>query len=354
MASNFAVFTQLFELIDERTMRFATEISGKIVSEITPIVVVGLTIAFIMHGLLIVRGMVDSPLMEFLGRSIRIALIVGIALGSGFYQGQIADTIRTLPDGLATALISDSGGTGATAAAVVDQAAGKGFEKAGEAWEQGNIFSGDGILYFGVGVLYLLFTVFVVAIGGSVLLLAKVGLSLLAGLGPMFIISLVWQPTTRFFEMWVAQLANYGLMVVLFSAIFGFMMDIYSASIDGVQINNVANLAGNLGGLGILSVAMIIILMQLPSLASGLAGGASMGALHEIRALVSGVKGAGKAAGGGAKAGGVGGKAALAGSHAALAGASVYHATGSAGTAASYARGVAKGYYKNKGGKKAA
>ena len=66
------------------------------------------------------------------------------------------------------------------------------------------------------------------------------------------------------------------------------------------------------------------------------------------------MKGAGKAAGGGAKAGGVGGKAALAGSHAALAGASVYHATGSAGTAASYARGVAKGYYKNKGGKKAA
>ena len=37
-------------------------------------------------------------------------------------------------------------------------------------------------------------------------------------------------PTTE------APVARY-LAVVLFSAIFGFMMDIYSASIDGVQIN---------------------------------------------------------------------------------------------------------------------
>ncbi len=68
--ADFAIFADLFELVDEQTMHFATEIPGRAVTAISPIVVVGLTLAFIMHGLLIVRGMVDSPLMEFLGRDL--------------------------------------------------------------------------------------------------------------------------------------------------------------------------------------------------------------------------------------------------------------------------------------------
>lgn len=351
--ADFAIFADLFELVDEQTMHFATEISGRAVTAITPIVVVGLTLAFIMHGLLIVRGMVDSPLMEFLGRSLKIALIVGVALGSGFYQGEIAEAIRTLPDGLATALIADPAASGASAANVVDQAAGKGFDVVGEAWDKANVFSGDAILYALVGFAYLVFTIAVVAIGGAFILLSKIGLALMAGLGPLFIISLAWQPTARFFEMWLGQVANYTLMVVIFSATFGFMMDIFSATLTGLTLEDGMNLAYNIGAIGILSVAMVIIILQLPSLASGLAGGVSMGMLHELRAVAKGAKLAGGGAKMSAKGAVAGGKPLAAGGHALGAGVGVYRGTGSVRTAAMYAGGVAKGYYKNRGSKAA-
>jgi type IV secretion system protein VirB6 len=355
MATNFAVFADLFQMVDERTMNFATEISGRAVSAISPVVVVGLTLGFLMHGLLIVRGMVESPLMEFLGRSLKVALIVGVALGSGFYQGEIAGVIRTLPDEMASALMADTTGNGVAAANLVDQAAGEGFDKAAEAWEKANMFSGDGILYSLVGLLYLLFTVIVVAIGGSFILLAKIGLALLAGLGPLFIVSLAWQPTARFFEMWMGQVANFVLMVVLFSATFGFMMDIFAGSLEGVTIDDASNLAYNLGGLGILSVAMVIVLLQLPSLASGLASGVSMGTLHEMRAVAAGARAAGRAAGAGARGAGAGAKAGVAGVHAGSAGiARLFTSRGNIGAAGARAAQVAKGYYKNKGVAKAA
>lgn len=351
--ADFAIFADLFELVDEQTMHFATEISGRAVTAISPIVVVGLTLAFIMHGLLIVRGMVDSPLMEFLGRSVKIALIVGVAMGAGFYQGEIAEAIRTLPDGLATALIADPAANGASAANVVDQAAGMGFGVVGEAWEKANVLSTDAFLYALIGFAYLVFTIAVVAIGGAFILMSKIGLALVAGLGPLFIISLAWQPTAKFFELWLGQVANYTMMVVIFSATFGFMMDIFSATLTGLTLDDGMNLAYNIGAIGILSVAMVIIILQLPSLASGLAAGVSIGTLHELRAIAKGAQLAGAGAKGAAKAGYAAGKGAVAGTHAGLAGAHAFATGGQLGLAGARAGQVAKGYYKSRGAKAA-
>ncbi len=344
----FTVFADLFQMVDDKTLQFATEISGRAVTAISPVVVVGLTLAFIVHGMLIIRGMVDSPLMEFLGRSVKIALIVGIALGSGFYQSDIAMLIRDLPNEMATALMSDAQ-SGTQAANLIDTAAQQGFDKTGEAWEKANMFSGDGILYSFVGLLYLLFTIVVVAIGGSFILLSKIGLALLAGLGPLFIVSLAWQPTARFFEVWMGQVANYTMMVVLFAATFGFMLDIYAGALGGVSLDNLSNLAYNIGGIGILSVAMVIVLLQLPALASGLGGGVSMGALHELRAVIGGAKAAGKGGKMAAKGTGATVKGGVAGTHAAAVGAKAYGQTGNMSLSAQRMSQTARGYYKKAG-----
>ena len=288
MAFEFA--TPLFAKVDALTATFATDISGRAITALTPVVSIGLTLSFIVYGLLIIRGGIEMPVMDFLGRSIRIAIITGVALSSGLYQGKIVEAIRSTPDELATALLTNpSAGVGA--AALIDRAAGHGFDVVSDAFDKASFYSTDGLAYVVYGVVALIGTAVLVGVGFVLLLVAKLFLSLLAGLGPIFIFALLWQPTTRFFEMWVAQILNYTLLVVLFAAVFGLMMQIFGSYMADIKFDGVQNVAYTLGGVSIMVVAMCVLLLQIQNLASGLAGGVVMGVWNELRSLGRGAKG---------------------------------------------------------------
>lgn len=95
---------------------------------------VGLTVGFITYGLLIIRGAVDMPVADFLGRCIRIGIIVSIAVAGGLYQSTIADAIISTPDALALAISGNAGG--ASAANVIDLAAEQGADYVSEAFSE--------------------------------------------------------------------------------------------------------------------------------------------------------------------------------------------------------------------------
>ncbi len=290
----FTLFAPLFEKVDTATQAFVSDISANAIATITPFVTLGLTLGFIAYAILIIRGAVDMPILDFLARSLRIGIVVSVALAGGLYQSQIASAIIELPNSLAVALITDPT-EGAGAASIIDVAAGKGFDAAGRAFKQSSFFSTDGLIYGIFGIMIILATAVIVAIGGAFILLAKLALALLAGIGPLFIVALLWQPTSRFFEMWVGQVLNYVLLVVLFSAVFGLMMSIYGGYVEGVKFESGVNVAYTLGGAFILSGAMVMILMQLPGIAGALAGGVGLSYLHELRAMRSGASSAGRA-----------------------------------------------------------
>ena len=271
----FKVFKPLYDKIDEVTATFVHDISTRCVAEITPVVTVGLTLSFITYGLLIMRGAVGMPVSEFLWKAFRIAIIVNIALAGGLYQSEIAGLISTLPNDLATALIIKPS-QGATAASLIDEAAGVGFDCAGMAFNKAGIFSFEGLTYCLIGVLVSIMTAVLVAVGGAFLLMAKIALSILAGLGPLFIVALIFPVTARFFDLWLGQVINYVLLVVLYAAVFGLMMDIYKTYMTSFAFDGVVNISHALGGVCILSFSMLIILRQLPSIAASLAGGVSL------------------------------------------------------------------------------
>ncbi len=280
----FELMGPIYNAVDAITSNFVNHITAQAIASLTPVVTVGLTVAFIAYGLLIIRGAVDMPVMDFLGKSVRIGIIVSIALAGGLYQSQIASALVSLPDEVATALVaSPELGTGA--AALVDNSAGKGFDVAADAFAKAGLFEDNGITYFFFGLIVSIFTAIVVAIGGAFLLMAKLVVAILAGLGPLFILALLFQPTARFFDMWVAQVLNYVLLVVLFAAVFGLMMDMYGHYMGGIKFDGQQNVAYSIGGAMILSIAMVVILLQLPAIAGALAGGVGLSYMFELRAI---------------------------------------------------------------------
>jgi len=286
----FRLFTPLFTEIDKVTRTFAGDVSSRVIAAITPVVAAGLTLWFIVWGMLVIRGAVQQPVMEFLGKVIRTAIIVSIALGAGLYQDRVADLVRTVPDDLAGVVMSGGNrpfmyglnnspvvigpqGSESGQGSLLDRVAGGGLAKAQDAFAKGSIFSEQGMAFYIFALLLLLATVFMVAVGGAMILTAKVMLALLAALGPLFIAGLLFDATKRFFERWVSMVATYGLVVVLVACVFTFMLAIFDNYMKGVALDGSMHVAYGIGGALILTIVSLWVLRESYQLAAGLGGG---------------------------------------------------------------------------------
>ncbi|MBB4075784.1 type IV secretion system protein VirB6 [Bartonella fuyuanensis] len=269
---NFTMFTQLVSRIDEATKTYVTDISSKAIAIITPFVSVGLTISFIVYGLLIMRGAIDMSLSGFVHRYLRTSIITSIALSTGLYQTEIANLIIDIPYELAAKLMNNPPNNN-TLISLIDKVAEQGFSCASEAFEEAAFLEANGLLYGLFGILILLITSFLAAIGGAFILMAKIALVLLVGLGPLFIIALLWQPTYRFFEQWIAQILSYTILVVLLATVFSLMMDIFANYVTDLKFDGKQNVGYALGGALILSIISIVLLLKLSNIANALAKG---------------------------------------------------------------------------------
>lgn len=272
---SFQLFTPLFQKIDQVTTTFVTEICANTILAITPVVSIGLTLAFMAYGLLVLQGSIEMPVHNFIARSFRIAVIVSLALTGGLYQAQIAQLVMHGSDELAYALVPGSPQT-ESPASLLDHAAGNGFDKASQAFEKAGHFEAQEIVYGLFGITLLLATGIMTAIGGAYMVLIKLVLALLAGLGPLFIVALLWQSTSRFFAAWIKQILSYALLLVFLSALLGLIVSLYSNYMADLQFDGAQNVSYGLGGAVILAVLSIIIFQQLPTLARALANGVSL------------------------------------------------------------------------------
>lgn len=342
----FELFVPVFDKVDEITADYVADFSSNMITAITPFITTGLSLAFVLMAFGIIQGVVQTPISEFMKRCFMIAIICSIAMAGGFYQTSLAGLITSVPDSLAAAMMGEPGVT-TTAASLLDNAATLGFDKTGEAFDKVSLYSGSSYVFVIYGATILFNTILLLAIGGAYIILAKVALAILAGFGPLFIFALLFKPTHRFFELWIGQVINYGLLIVLFSAVFTFIMTMFTNYMGGVAFDGVQNTAYTIGGVGILGVASLLLLIQLPSMASGLASGVGLGFMWQMAAISRGIGSTGRKINPGG--GGGGGRTGRSG----LLGAA--HATGSGGMAAGRAagRGMSKaaGYFK---GRKAA
>ncbi|MEO7009034.1 MAG: type IV secretion system protein, partial [Caldimonas sp.] len=123
-------------------------------------------------------------------------------------------------------------------------------------------------------VLFLCIALFVVT-------LAKLFLTFVIAVGPIFILCLAWRPTARFFDSWLSMVLN--SVVLTWFAFFALGLSVYmgQAMVQAVQDNG-GFLGPNFNAVGeslrycIVMILMAIICFQAPSLASALTGGAAV------------------------------------------------------------------------------
>lgn len=269
-----ATFQQIFTYVDNACSGYIGSTVAAVSNAIAPAAFMLLGVYIALWGLASMRGLIQEHVMEFITRTIKIGAILGIAIGLGSYNVYITDTFFTSPTQFANSMTNAT--SNASAITALDTILDNGFKIGKAFWDKGGILKGDFGMYI-IATLIWLVTILVTAYGCFLIVLAKIALSILIGLGPLFILSLLFQATGNFFNSWIQQLSNYALLIILVIAANVFVIDLFQqASTPGMtgiassaQIDKIFPFLIT-GGIALL------VLAQLPQIAAGLAGGISL------------------------------------------------------------------------------
>jgi type IV secretion system protein VirB6 len=149
---------------------------------------------------------------------------LGASLDLWLYNSVIVDTFFNAPGELAAGIVGAY-----DPVTIVDQIIFAGDDAASLLIQKGGIFHGDFSYYIAGFAVYLvvgltaIYTIFL-------LTLSRIALSVLLALGPLFLALLLFETTKRFFEAWIAQLANYAFITILTVLMAALMMTLISTA----------------------------------------------------------------------------------------------------------------------------
>ncbi len=183
--------------------------TARVAALLQPAIVTFATLYVMIWGYLLLTGKIEEPFVTGVKRIVTLAVVLGGALDLWLYNDVIVDTFFNAPGALAAGLIGAFDSVG-----IIDNIIFSGGDAASLLIQKGGLFEGDFSYYIAGFAVYSI--VGLTAIYAMFLLaLSKIALSILLALGPLFIALLLFETTKRFFEAWIAQMANYAFVTIL-------------------------------------------------------------------------------------------------------------------------------------------
>lgn len=263
-----------------------------VAATLEPAIVTLATVYVMIWGYLHLIGKIEEPMMVGVKRIIMLTIILGAALHLWLYNQLIVDTFFNAPGQLAAKVIGayDS-------VTVIDQIIFSGDDAATLLLQKGGFLNGDFSYYIAGFTVYVIvgitaiYTIFLLA-------LSRIALSVLLALGPLFIALLFFESTKRFFESWIAQLANYAFITILTVLVAALMMKLVSTAAQqaaaaggGIQIAQAVRVCMAAG-------LTFLVMRQVMPMAAGLASGLALSTFGAVSAALAwGLGGASRSGG---------------------------------------------------------
>jgi type IV secretion system protein VirB6 len=252
----------------------------RVASILEPAVMTLATVYIMIWGYLHLMGRIEEPFGTGLKRIIALTVIVGGALHLWLYNDLVIDTFFNAPGQLAAGVIGAYDPVG-----IVDQIIFEGGDAAQLLIQKGGVFNGDFSFYIAGIAIYLIVGLTAIYVM-FLLALSKIALSILLALGPLFIGLLLFESTKRFFESWIAQLANYAFVTILTVMIAALMLTLVSAAAQqaadrggGIQIADAVRVCMAAG-------LTFLVMRQVMPMAAGLASGLALSSFGAVSAML--------------------------------------------------------------------
>jgi type IV secretion system protein VirB6 len=170
--------------------------------------------------------------------------------------------------------------------ATIDTIWSQGGTVAGFLWNNGGVFNGDFGYYVAGAVVWVLmgllcvYAMFLIA-------LSSIAIAILLALGPLFLAMLLFDATRRFFEAWLAQLANYAFITILTVLVAALLLQIVESYAAQTAARGAAIVTVDALNMVLVAVLVFLLMRQIMPIAAALAGGVSLSSFGAVSRLVN-------------------------------------------------------------------
>lgn len=255
--------------------------TADIATALEPAVVTLATVYVMVWGYLQLSGRIEEPFIAGLRRIIVLAAVLGAALHLWLYNTLIVDTFYRAPAQLASVVVGAP-----DPVATIDTIWSQGGAVAGFLWNNGGVFNGDFGYYVAGAIVWVLmgllcvYAMFLIA-------LSSIALAVLLALGPLFIALLLFDATRRFFEAWLAQLANYAFITILTVLVAALLLQIVQSYAAQTAARGAAIVTVDALNMVLVAVLVFLLMRQIMPIAAGLAGGVSLSSFGVVSRFVN-------------------------------------------------------------------
>lgn len=266
-------FQDIFQYADSAVNTYVLDGAASAAASLQDVSHTLLIIYMLLWGWAMIRGVIQEPVTDGVGRIIKISIITGLATSSALYASYVSNFLYDWP----TAFSGVLQGSGAQdSAQLLDQILDKGNSLGAQAWEKADLMNLGSYL---ISTIVYAVTWVITAISAVLIISSKLGLALILALGPAFILTMLFETTREFFNKWLGMAVTAGLTIVLVTMAAALIFKVMDASFDGAQVLANAN-AGiptmkSITQIVIYGIIGIFFILGVPTLASGLGGGVS-------------------------------------------------------------------------------
>ena len=254
--------------------------TARVAEALEPAIVTLATVYVMVWGYLQLTGRIEEPFVTGLKRLLTLAAVLGGAVHLWLYNSLIVDTFYQAPARLAAAVVGAP-----DPVAVVDAIWNRGGAVAGYLFSNAGMFKGEVGYYIAGATVWVLvgllcvYTMFLIA-------LSSIALAVLLALGPLFMALLLFEATRRYFEAWLAQLANYALITILTVLVAALLLQIVESYADQTAARGTAIVTVDALNMVLIAVLVFLLMRQVMPIAAALAGGIALNSFGTVSRLI--------------------------------------------------------------------
>lgn len=286
--ADYTILASIFNTANAATAHYISDTVADVCGAVSPMLHSLFLLYFMLWGFAMYRGLIQEPILDGGFRLMRVGLILHLAVNVGAYSGIISSNLANLP-GYLTDLVGagGSGTAGGDSWTTLDSILSNAIDTGTAVWEQGSLLTMSigpyimAVIIWGSSLICTGYAAFL-------MILSKVALAIIIGLGPIFIACLMFDGTKKYFEAWAGQAINYCLVSALAVATIKLLFGMYDHATAGAMALATTGDAAAFGfksiaSMLVLSVICFLVLLQVTSIASGLAGGVSVSSIGAVR-----------------------------------------------------------------------
>ncbi|MFW9725352.1 type IV secretion system protein, partial [Vibrio parahaemolyticus] len=269
------MFDSLFDFLNQIVESNIAEMIGRFTTAFTPLLgaCVMLYIVYMAWEMLFDRQ--NMVFMESLKTIGSLTMVTGVALNTAWYMSHVVPFILGSGDQVTQLLLGSGSGAGSALQVLFDRVWNDiGLMASRIEWEFDAQVIGQSLGIIAMIIISTLGFIPFIGIATAYLLMAKIMVSFLLIIGPLFIMMAFFPSTRSFFQAWTGQCFNYVLLSILFPLSFSLITSLLKETVFAGNITFV-----NVIFTAVIFFALCVLATQIPVLSSTLSGGVGISGL---------------------------------------------------------------------------